>query len=292
MITMTVTARRRGVAPRPSPAGGFTLLEMMVVIGLVSLMVSMALPSVIALFNAGADAQAYNLITAQLTAARAQAVVGSTYAGIHVQMADAPLSEIDAAQNPTLLRPKLAGVCFSGMLNYDPNIGARSFDLVSAPVRIPGAIAFGYASQEVTGTNRDGLQCTLEATLGENSNAPFTGVAGTLRKFTTFSVIFNPVGAVTRFVDGGPVRLNPQSRAFSDYGVVDPADLELYGSQRIWRLTNTDYVQDRYGVTALTMFNIAEYESAASDAKRLEYLNENAQVLPLNIHTGQLYKRN
>lgn len=287
MITMTVTARRRGAAARPGGARGFTLLEMMVVIGLVSLMASMALPSVIALFNAGADAQAYNLISAQLTAARARAVVGSTYRGIHVQLADAPYIEMDSAQYPTLLRPELAGVCFSGMLGYDPN--TRTFDLVAAPLRVPGTVVFGYASQAIAGSNNIG---GLEATLADNSsNDPFTGAAGTLRKFTTFSVIFNPVGAVTRFADGGPIKINPQSKAFSDYGV--PADdLALFGSQRIWRMANTDYVQDRYGVSALTMFNIAEYESASSDAKRLSYLNENAQVLPLNMHTGQLYERN
>jgi len=158
---MTVTAPRRGAVPRPDRAGGFTLLEMMVVIGLVSLMVSMSLPSVIALFNAGADAQAYNLVSAQLTVARARAVVGNTYAGVHVQLADAPLIETDTAQNPTLLRPELAGVCFSGIITYDPNTGARSFDLTAAPKRVPGAIVFGYASEAVTGTDPDG---GLEAT--------------------------------------------------------------------------------------------------------------------------------
>lgn len=291
MIMMTLTARKHVAAARSSGARGFTLLEMMVVIGLVSMMVAMSLPSVVALFNAGADAQAYNLITAQLTAARAQAVVGNTYSGIHVQLADAPLIETDSAQSPTLLRPKLAGVCFSGMLEYDPNTGAKSFDLVTAPVRVPGAVVFGYASQAVTPPINVGGQSnvgSLEATLGNSSDSPFTGDAGTLRKFTTFSVIFNSAGAVTRFVDGGPVRLNPESRAFSD-SAVPPADLVLYDSQRLWRLANTDYVQDRYGVTAMTMFNIAEYESAD---KPLEYLNENAQVLPMNVHTGQLYKRN
>ena len=101
MIMMTLTARKHVAAARPSGAGGFTLLEMMVVIGLVSMMVAMSLPSVVALFDAGADAQAYNLITAQLTAARAQAVVGNTYSGIHIQLADAlATAEQGVAQAP------------------------------------------------------------------------------------------------------------------------------------------------------------------------------------------------
>ncbi len=290
MIKMTVKARRRGAAARPARAEGFTLLEMMVVIGLVSLMVSMSLPSVIALFNAGADAQAYNLIAAQLTAARARAVVGGTYAGIHVQLADAPLVETDSAEFPTLLRPELQGVCFSGMLKYDPN--TRSFDLLAAPTRVPGVIAFGYASKGITSS---GTTSGLEATLGESSDNPFTNAAGTLSKFTTFSVIFNPFGAVTRFVDGEAIKLNPQSKIFSDYSV-SLIDRDLYGSQRMWRMTTAgssfNHVQDRYGVTALTLFDFTEYEAAGSETKRLTYLNENAQVLPLNVHTGQLFKRN
>lgn len=289
MIKMTVKTRRPDAPARPARAGGFTLLEMMVVIGLVSLMVSMSLPSVMALFNAGADAQAYNLITAQLTAARARAVVNGTYSGIHVQLADAPLVETDGSEFPTLLRPELQGVCFSGMLEYDPN--TRSFDLLTAPTRIPGSIAFGYASKGITGSNANS---GLDATLGENDQNPFTNAAGTLSKFTTFSVIFNPVGAVTRFVDGEAIRLNPQSKTFSDYGV-SLIDRELYGSQRIWRMTTAgsafNYVQDRYGVTALTLFNFTEYEAAGNNSKRVSYLNENAQILPLNVHTGQLFKR-
>ena len=289
MMTIAVKARKPGAAASPARAGGFTLLEMMVVIGLVSIMVAMSLPSVMALFNAGADAQAYNLLTAQLTASRARAVVGSTYAGIHVQLADAPLIETDTAEFPTLLRPKLQGVCFSGMLGYDPN--TASFDLIAAPTRIPGTVAFGYASKSVTGSSTTG---GLEATLGESSTNPFEGAAGTLSKLTTFSVIFNPVGAVTRFANGEAIRLNPQSKVFSDYSV-STIDRELYGSQRMWRMTTAgtpmNYVQDRYGVTAITMFNFTEYEAAGTSSKRLDYLNENAQILPMNVHTGQLFKR-
>ncbi len=259
-------------------------MEMMVVIGLVSLMVSMSLPSVIALFNAGADAQAYNLVSAQLTAARARAVVGNTYAGLHFQLADAPRNESDATEFPELLRPKLVGVCYTGILEYDPD--DRTFDLVSAPTRIPGTVVFGYASQAITGA--PGTTGGLEATLGSNSTSPFEDVAGTLSKLTTFSVIFSPVGAVTRFVNGEAIKFKENSKVFSDGGAVD-----MFGSQRMWRMTTADnssnYVQNRYGVTAITMFNVIEYEAAED---KLDYLNENAQVLPMNVHTGQLYERN
>jgi prepilin-type N-terminal cleavage/methylation domain-containing protein len=283
--TLTISGRR---AARAGRLAGFTLLEMMVVIGLVALMASMALPSIVALFNSGADAQAYNLISAQITAARAKAVLSSTYAGVHVQMADALNDAGDG-----LLRPELKEVCFSGLIVYYPaNYFAPNtlacFDLMPgmAPQRIPGNIAFGYASEAVTGNNRAGLACTLEATIGNSASSLFEGAAAeNMTKFTTFSVIFNPLGAVTRFVNGDPIKFNDQSPIFND---VATTDVTRFGAKRLWRLVNIGYVQDRYGTTAITMFDVAEYSSASN---KVAYLNENAQLLPLNVHTGQLYKR-
>ena len=282
--TLTTSGLRAAGAVRPA---GFTLLEMMVVVGLVALMASMALPSIIALFDSGADAQAYNIISAQLTAARAKAVVSSTFDGIHVQFADA----LDASGG--LLRPELSGVSFSGLIAYDSQ--NKWFDLMTAPQRIPGKNVFGYASQEVTGTNKAGIACRLDATIGNDESAPFvgggnqSGVADKVEKFTTFSVIFNPIGAVTRFVNGDPIHFNEQSQIFSDTS----ADVAIYGSKRLWRMTTANdaannYVQDRYGATAITMFDITEYASASS---KQDYLKDNAQLLPLNVHTGQLYPR-
>jgi prepilin-type N-terminal cleavage/methylation domain-containing protein len=300
MMTKTLTTSGRRAAGPWDPwrgarrLAGFTLLEMMVVIGLVALMASMALPSIVALFNSGADAQAYNLISAQFTAARAKAVLSSTYAGVHGQMADALNETADPLRQPDApLRPELANVCFSGLISYYPaNYFAPStpacFDLIPgmSPQRIPGNVAFGYASEMVTapaGVLRPG---TLDATIGDSASSLFEGAAaGNITKFTTFSVIFNPLGAVTRFINGDPIHFNDQSPAFVD---ADPTYVARFGSKRLWRLANTDYVQDRYGATAITMFDVSEYMAASS---KVAYLNENAQLLPLNVHTGQLYRR-
>jgi prepilin-type N-terminal cleavage/methylation domain-containing protein len=277
--TLTTSGRRAAGARR---LRGFTLLEMMVVIGLVALMASMALPSIVALFNSGADAQAYNLISAQITAARARAVLSSTYAGVHVQMADALNDAGDG-----LLRPELKEVCFSGLISYDSE--NKWFDLIPgmAPQRVPGKIAFGYASEMVTAPTGALRPGTLDATIGDSASSLFDGAAaGNITKFTTFSVLFNSLGAVTRFVNGDPIHFNDQSSAFVD---ADPTYVARFGSKRLWKLDNT-YVQDRYGATAITMFDVTEY-SSADDNKKVAYLNENAQLLPLNVHTGQLYKR-
>ena len=316
MMTTAATKpnRRPGAAlkgdPRSAPNGAFTLLEMMVVVGLIAVMAAMALPSVIALYNAGADAQAYNLVSAQLTAARARAVTSNTFAGIHVQMADVLLSDTGLT-GTGLVHPDLQGVTYSGLILYDSE--QKHFDIMTgmAPTRVPGTVSLGYASEEISppaGSTGTGY---LEGTLasGGSSESPFigsgtgttaTGVAN-LSKLTTFSVVFSPLGAVTRFVNREPIRFNQNSLifAYASNSAIDPLDT-TYGSRKLWRLfdandTVNNYSQDRYGVTALTIFDYVQYEAAGTDgspyAGKVDYLNKNARVLPLNAHTGLLYDR-
>ena len=120
-----------------------------------------------------------------------------------------------------------------------------------------------------------------------------SGFSYAVTKFTTFSVIFNPMGEVTRFANGEPIHFNPQAMIFAD-------SFDAYGqTRRLWRMTQSgdvnNYVQDRYGVTALTMFDLSEYEMAgtagAQYGSKAEYLNDNARLIPLNVHTGLLYER-
>lgn len=279
MMTTAATRRRR----RPDGRrGAFTLLEMMVVVGLIAILAVMALPAVISMYNSGAEAQAYNLISAQIAASRARAITSSTYAGIHVQMAD-----------PTR-DPQLRGVSYSGLIVYDAK--EKYFDLVqgSTPSRVPGTMAVGYASlavpplaQASPGVSAGSLDATLTS---GSSSEPFTGGSQgppggakevSLEKFTTFSVIFNPTGAVTRYAGNRPIHFNPSSSAFT-------RGMGTFVSTRLWKDLDTNVSQDRFGVTALVMFDLVEYEAASN---RAQYLNENARILPLNIHTGQLYGR-
>jgi Tfp pilus assembly protein FimT len=62
---------------------------MLVVISMIALIAGITLPSIVRLFRAGAEEQAYNILAAQLTSARALAVREGTYAGVHIQRADA-----------------------------------------------------------------------------------------------------------------------------------------------------------------------------------------------------------
>jgi hypothetical protein len=244
---------------------------MMVVIGLVALMAAMALPSIVSLMNAGADAQAYNLIAAQLTFARSLAIERVNYAGVHCQVAD-------AKDSTGLLRPKQQDVCYSGIVFVDDSNGFTSptklFTGYNAPKQVPGGIGFGKVCTAMSG---DG------ATVGTDEKAPYTSDAGTQEKFTTFTVLFTSTGTAVKSVDGQTVRFWTKDPLFLD----NPKAADIAGSRKLWELTNAD---DHFAVTAMCLFEMRRY-APVSPADRISYLNDNAQFLPLNNQTGQLYIR-
>lgn len=68
---------------------GFTLVEMLVVITIISLMGLTIIPTVIGMFNSGADSQSYAMLTTELSAARTLAIKTSSYVCVHIQQANA-----------------------------------------------------------------------------------------------------------------------------------------------------------------------------------------------------------
>jgi len=188
---------------------GFTLIEMVAAVALVILIAGVALPSIVSLFKAGSDAQAYNLLAGQLTAARALAIAEGTYAGVHVQLAD-----------PTV-NTKLAGTCWSAVVIYrDDEDVDKKFVLAEGfiPQRMPGNMAFG-----------------------EPTNNPTD-----LDDFTSLTVVFSPSGAVVTQVAGANIDFNDTDPLFD---ATDPRRLWDIGiandEQGISALTMFDYVQLR-----------------------------------------------
>jgi prepilin-type N-terminal cleavage/methylation domain-containing protein len=257
----------------PRRATGFTLIEMMVVIGLVALLAAMALPSIVTLMSAGADAQAYNLIAAQLTFARALAIERVNYAGVHCQIAD-------AKDGSNLLRPKEEDMCYTGIVFVDDSntntSAGKLFTGYSTPKQVPGGIGLGKVS---TAMGSD------VATVGTSDTAPYQNDAGVKENFTTFTVLFTASGTAVRSVDGGVVNFWQNDPLFTD----NPKSTDISGSRRLWDYTNAN---KHYATTAIALFEMRRYgPSTLMSSDRIGYLNDNAQLLPLNTYTGQLYIR-
>jgi prepilin-type N-terminal cleavage/methylation domain-containing protein len=281
----------------PARATGFTLIEMMVVIGLVALLAAMALPSIVTLLSAGADAQAYNLIAAQLTFARALAIERVNYAGVHCQIADAKVAG-------ALVRPKQEDVCFTGIVFIDdanantngsittanPNGGNRKFTGYSVPKPVPGGIGLG----QVVTAMASGETATVDA--ATTTACSYTGDAGYKPVFTTFTVVFNANGTVVRSNDAtnsGKVEFWDSDPLFKVPTTTSAGD--VIGSQQLWDILNANKANNQYGATAIALFEMKRYAPVASatgtSTGPKEYLNGSAQLLPLNTYTGQLYLR-
>lgn len=87
MNTTSTTPATRTRRPTAAPARGFTLAELLVVITIISLLGTMIIPSIIGMFKAGAESQAYAMFAAQLSSARELAKRNSCYVCVHVQQA-------------------------------------------------------------------------------------------------------------------------------------------------------------------------------------------------------------
>jgi Tfp pilus assembly protein FimT len=162
-------------SPRSGP--GFTLVEMLIVVSLIILLATTAVPSFVGLFEAGTATQAYNILSTQLSAARAYAMERGTFAGVHIQRAD--------ATNANLGLPK-TNVCYSAIVAWDgstvPQPGVAGLAGVAGfeVRRMPGHIGFGDVSKTI-GTNND---------------------------FTTVTIVFSRTGGLVRKLNGLRVRIS------------------------------------------------------------------------------------
>lgn len=271
--------RRRITALR----AGFSLIELMVVIALILLISGATLPSIITIFNAGAEAQAYNLLTAQLTAARALAIQEATYTAVHVQ-------RVAAGDADATYLSHMTDTFYSAVMIYaDPdetdNNHDRYFQLADGftPRKLPGAAAFGEIDAAAPGY-KSLAQADLE-------------------DFTTLSIVFSPNGSVVRNVAGGDIVFRTPSEMATLPGSIDAdpifENVAADDETKLWNpdVANRDTdggtpsLDGEPGTTAVVVFDFPALRAIPAAGTRDDYLDQNARLVPVNIHTGQLFER-
>ncbi|HOD80233.1 MAG TPA: prepilin-type N-terminal cleavage/methylation domain-containing protein [Phycisphaerae bacterium] len=271
MSTTHATHWRRG--------GGFTLMELLVVIGVIGLVATLAVPSIAAFMSGGAESQAVNYLSAICTAARTEALRAHNHVAVHIQM--------EASYIGGSWVTNLDGRCYVMVLGYDKTTGTfrgitQSTETalgsswphrgaIFLPKPLPGGLAFGeYSSKYVDLANnkQDIINMNTLDNVGD---------------FTSLTILFTPSGAVGR---------NAPSTTSNVAGKIkfSTSDSLFGGSEPLWMSGTANYDgTGEPGVSAVFLFKAAELAAAPNNAGRNLYIQNNAQRLAINNHTGQLF---
>ncbi len=237
---------------------GFTLIELAVALTIVLLIVSMVVPVLTKMLSSRSSYEAYNLVAAQLTAARAEAISSDTFAGIHVQLGAQP--EIEQTAYSMIIKVSAAEI-----LQNTPKFTRHQAFI---PQELPGGTALGKLTSDFV---RD--QETPPA--GTEADGEYINMTDArLKEFCSFSIVFTPDGTVSTRPKGSGVQFDPSDGAFTA------------GDTQLW---DFGLANGKVGVTAFTIFNLPKLLTYAEPADREEYLNENGIYLPVNMHTGQMF---
>jgi prepilin-type N-terminal cleavage/methylation domain-containing protein len=263
MTQKTATPSRPVASPanrNRKPRTGFTLIELAVALTIILLIVSMVVPTLTKMLSSRASMEAYNLVAAQLTSARAEAITSDTFAGIHVQ-----LGEQDDMQETAY--SMIIKVSDAEILQNSPKFTRHPAFI---PQELPGGTALGKLTSDFVKDQANPPAGTEAA--GEYINMTDARV----KEFCAFSIVFTPDGTVSTRPKGSGVQFDPSDPTFAS------------GDTQLW---DFGLANNRVGVTAFTMFNLRKLMTFAEPSEREDYLDENGQFLPINMHTGQMFDR-
>jgi type IV pilus assembly protein PilE len=270
-------ARRR---PRTPPARGFTLVELLVVLAIISLVAAISLPSIVRIFTAGAEQQAYNVISSQLASARAYAVQNRTYAGVHYQLAD----PIDPSRRnrcySLVVRPATAADDLD--LNNDGIDDIVVGEYIGAEGFVPRALPYPMAVGEINSHFITGPPFTFNVM-----------PAGAFADFTACTILFDAAGRCV---------MDPQTQiVFADQeNLFDMAmAMAMGGNLYLWDPSVANDIDDaegdgalgQAGAQTLLLFDIERYNTCNTAFNQADYLTCYGRVLAINVYTGQLMGR-
>lgn len=236
---------------------GFTLVELIVTICIIGMLMTIAMPGLIQLFRSGSDAQAYNIASTELANARNNALQKGVFSGVHFQ-------ERDFAGSTSTF--------YCGVV--DKAVGATSFGLADMFTlqELPNSMAVGMISSDYT-----------------DSNGNYTGDFSdtNMPNFTTLTVMFAPQGNLVQTV-ADPVTGAPKPVLFDTAA-------DLFTANPYWSVTraNSDGKGGTVGKNGAMALTVFAYKTLMNwpVANRAAYLSQYAQVMPVNLYTGQIYDR-
>jgi len=262
-------------------------MELLVVIGVIGLVATLAVPSIGAFMSGGAESQAVNYLSAICSAARTEALRAHNHVAVHVQM--------EASYLSGSWTTNLDGRCYVMVLGYDKTSGtfrgitqATETAMATAgkawphrgaiflPKPLPGGLAFGvYSSKYVD----------MSTATTTNPNIINMNALDNVGDFTSLTILFTPSGSVARNAPSTSANLTGKI-------ILSTADSLFNSANPLWMSGTANYNGGEPGVNAVFLFKAAELAAAqtgSGNAGCNSYIRNNAQRLAINNHTGQLF---
>jgi prepilin-type N-terminal cleavage/methylation domain-containing protein len=267
---------------------GFTLIELMVVIGIIVLMSTILLISTRAMTQGNSLAQAGNVLSAYLSNARALALQSGNYAGVALfedpNNANQTAMRIIVSDGPAGTFNEL--ISFTTARGYDIGYLPRDMDVAA----IDGGSAFRFAGDGTT-TATPWLQCRVvlfdangRLVVRDGLTCPTYGAANTYNR-----------GDLVVYTNGTDISCYV-CQADGVSGVTPSANANVWHQERLGLFAQTGLTAYGRSSPALGIYDARAFADAQSASfpstggNPSLWLQQNGQIVAVNAYTGSLIK--
>ena len=276
----------------------FSLIELMVVVGLIGLILAIIVPSATSAIRDSRHAQAISMLSSNISLARTEAMVRNDYVGVHVGLSDRPKVDADGFEDKSYISLVTKDVTNLGatmeLKTLSKSVTRRDGDgstfteetAVYSHQDLPTPHAAGELSDKfVTDTG-------FKSILNNSTDSDNDGRADIIEDFTTFTVLFSPQGKIVTptityansdLLWGGTPTVN-NDLLWTSPTPSTPINEAVQPERAVRAVTVFDYMKLRYTDNNITFDGL-------SGTGKQGYLDKNAEFITFNSYTGQHFRR-